>query len=1014
MNLQIKLLLFLFIFTGISRNVSSQRIPGKFTPVGDKTMLIIGQDLTSVAGYVNSGKFPTPAGVTMYTDLYSMAGLNDITNYGAGDIGLQESMNKYPNSALSIGFWMREESDGQGEDHPNGLTELVNGQHNDKLDKFAAFAKKNTPRPIYLRIGYEFDGPWNNYDPGRYKAGYRYIVDYLNGKDVTNVAYVWQSATWGSNAPNIIDNYYPGDKYVDYVGLSFFFYSEEYNADNLDYILQYSRNKKKPIMVAEASAQYYEFDQGTYHYEGITSLGSQKIWDQYFEKQLIPFIDNNSDVIRALAWINADWQSQPLWSNSGTHWGDTRIEADQLISKNWNTYINSGKFLHGGPNLLKDLGINKASTSTPTCEDNIQNGDETGVDCGGGICEPCSTANSSLEENCGEYGLANTQNNTATLYVKDNGYRANYIYLCLNGDCRSGILENGYYKVQVSSNIGTSYNVEFKIDDVNGEVNIKGTVVSKANSCSFVGGNVATPTCDDSIQNGDETGVDCGGTCKPCQTTTTPTCDDSIKNGDETGVDCGGTCQPCNTSKLNAKLLPANDKILLTIGQDLKTITDYKNSGKGYPTMGGVTQYVALYSLTSSQNPSYGALGEDTSGNPTGIDINWGAGPLNALSGAIGFPESTLSLGMSIAEGNEFETWCSGCLTQLGNGGQDDKIKRFAKFAKDHNNTAIFLRLGFEFDGAWNRYEAETFKNAWRNFVNVMRAEGVTNVAYVWQASASPVDDLIDGGKENIEAYWPGDDYVDWLGYSWFLSPDKKFGNAATQRELADEVISLARRKNKPVKLCESAPQGYDISALTKCNIAKLLDGDPKTGCATKTANQIWNEWYAPFFKYIYDNKDIIRGVDYINVNWDEDTSKFGSGSGYGEGYWGDSRVQSNNIISDKWKGEIQKSIWLHGSSNLNSQLLQSESNNLIAANFAPESGIQIYPNPANGILKVKGKNLTRILINDLVGRVIKDVTVNPIDENLTISVIGIPKGIYLITTITTNNIKTVERLIIN
>ncbi len=51
------------------------------------------------------------------------------------------------------------------------------------------------------------------------------------------------------------------------------------------------------------------------------------------------------------------------------------------------------------------------------------------------------------------------------------------------------------------------------------------------------------PTCDDGFQNGDETGVDCGGSfCDECP----PTCDDGIQNGDETGVDCGGSsCDPC-------------------------------------------------------------------------------------------------------------------------------------------------------------------------------------------------------------------------------------------------------------------------------------------------------------------------------------------------------------------------------------------------------------------------------------------------------------------------------------
>ncbi len=50
-----------------------------------------------------------------------------------------------------------------------------------------------------------------------------------------------------------------------------------------------------------------------------------------------------------------------------------------------------------------------------------------------------------------------------------------------------------------------------------------------------------TPTCSDGIKNGDETGVDCGGSC-PNSCAVNPTCNDGIQNGDETGVDCGGSC----------------------------------------------------------------------------------------------------------------------------------------------------------------------------------------------------------------------------------------------------------------------------------------------------------------------------------------------------------------------------------------------------------------------------------------------------------------------------------------
>jgi len=60
------------------------------------------------------------------------------------------------------------------------------------------------------------------------------------------------------------------------------------------------------------------------------------------------------------------------------------------------------------------------------------------------------------------------------------------------------------------------------------------------------------PTCTDGYQNGDETGVDCGGSC-PDICPPTPTCTDGIQNGDETGIDCGGSCPdtcPCPENEI--------------------------------------------------------------------------------------------------------------------------------------------------------------------------------------------------------------------------------------------------------------------------------------------------------------------------------------------------------------------------------------------------------------------------------------------------------------------------------
>ncbi len=1313
------LLFFHLVLIGCFASFSQNTIPGKFAPTNGNTMLIIGQDLGSVAGYVNSGRFPTPAGVTMYTDVYTMGGLNSITNYGAGNIGSQAALDQYPNSALAIGLWMVEEADGQGEDHPNGLTEIVNGQHNDELDKFAAFANRNAPRPIYLRIGYEFDGPWNNYDPNKYQAAYQYIVNYLNQKQVANVAYVWQSATWGATPANGIDSYYPGDQYVDYVGLSFFFFDQNFNGNNLDYILNFARTRNKPIMMAEVSAQYYEFDQGTYHpFDNPGSpqqLGGQGIWNQYFRDQLIPFIDDNRDVIRSVAYINADWQSQPQWkwpdANNG-FWGDTRIEANNTIANNWNSYINNGNFLHGGPNLLSDLGI--TSGPTPTCSDGIQNGDETGVDCGGscqpcqtpptcndgiqngdetgvdcgGSCTPCSPGGgditTKIEAESGNltgqaqyYNDGSASNGQGIAYLDGigNGFtitnapkadKVAFIYASQNsgkisirvngqdkgdlnftsngtwvgsyttatldvvvseGDSFQVINNNGDVALNVdylnfiSQNNGggnepctgsdipnasvsktdeglqgaNDGSITFSFSDTTGRTNIEfsinggssypynvadnsgSTTVSNLspgtyqlytrwgnNECPQNLGSVTINAgdtgsgCTDCI-NFDQTGTssfsnqdnaaniviqDNGSTAVLTDNTwrrtntkytitentilefefqstsqgeihgigfdsdesltssqifqlygtqnwgnrdfdyspsgyasfsipvgdfytgtdmylvlvndfdngsgntssfrnvrifeniTTPTCNDGIQNGDETGVDCGGSCQPCSTGSLSAKLLPPNDKILLTIGQDLKTIKDYNDGGvqdKGFPIMGGTTTYISFYSILNSQFPQYGALGETsnggiaTNGNGTTIDVDWGAGPLNARSSILAYPNSSLSIGLSMTEGEATGTginyWCQGCLAQVGQGQWDNQIKRLATFCKKYGNRAIYLRIGYEFDGNWNvGYENRTnYINAYRRVVDIMRAEGVTNVAYVWQSSSSPIDDVLDiqfgeGNFGNIESWYPGDNYVDWMGLSWFVTPDETTSvlpGIPTQREKANEVVSLARSKNKPVYIAESTPQGYDLVNLGDCNISSVWDGTAAQGCTNKSSSQLWNEWFAPFFEYIYANSDVIRQVHYINANWEDDTALFGQGN-RANGYWGRAGVHVNTTISSYWKTEIEKPIWLHGSSNLNNQLLQSQllSNTKQAEKHDPQ--ILLYPNPTDGVFAVRGRNLNQIMISDLNGRVIKDLTTNPMDQELRINIQDIQKGMYLVTIKNTSNTKTIKRLIIN
>ena len=193
--------------------------------------------------------------------------------------------------------------------------------------------------------------------------------------------------------------------------------------------------------------------------------------------------------------------------------------------------------------------------STPTCTDGVQNGNETGVDCGGPDCSPCQTACTENEINVSitfdnypeetAWTLKNAGGTTVAsgTYSAANadGSTVNETH-CLPDGCYDFVITDAYGDGICCSYGNGSYTV------TNGSTTLaSGGSFTSSDATNFCLGGAPAPTCTDGIQNGNETGVDCGGPdCTPC--VTPPTCDDGIQNGNETGVDCGGPdCAPCST-----------------------------------------------------------------------------------------------------------------------------------------------------------------------------------------------------------------------------------------------------------------------------------------------------------------------------------------------------------------------------------------------------------------------------------------------------------------------------------
>ena len=180
-----------------------------------------------------------------------------------------------------------------------------------------------------------------------------------------------------------------------------------------------------------------------------------------------------------------------------------------------------------------------------SCADGRRSANESDVDCGGPLCLPCEDgARCLLSRDC------------SSSLCRDN--------ICLPATCADGLLSGN--ETDVDCGGGAC------LPCADGKDCSIGLRDCESGACGSTSGKCAPKTCSDGIQNGNETGVDCGGgACEPCaaasrcrthadcesgmcdaasQRCLDPSCADGVRNGEETAVDCGGPlCGLCGLGK---------------------------------------------------------------------------------------------------------------------------------------------------------------------------------------------------------------------------------------------------------------------------------------------------------------------------------------------------------------------------------------------------------------------------------------------------------------------------------
>lgn len=202
-------------------------------------------------------------------------------------------------------------------------------------------------------------------------------------------------------------------------------------------------------------------------------------------------------------------------------------------------------------------------------------------------------------------------------------------------------------------------------------------------------------------------------------------------------------------------------------------------------------------------------------------------------------------------------------------GAFDDRFRRWARAAKA-DGRRVLLRFGFEFNGEWFSWSGEPkrYVAAWRRAHAIFKAEGATNVEWVWAPNLVSVPDT---PENDMHLYYPGDAYVDWVGvdgYNFGDDHDEWHKWTSFEALFGAVLADLARRyPDKPLMLAEfgCAPGEADarrrwireayaylrkacprVEAVIWFNYDKRREGEPNWRIdATEGALAAFNETFA-------------------------------------------------------------------------------------------------------------------------------------------------------------------------
>jgi endoglucanase len=142
-------------------------------------------------------------------------------------------------------------------------------------------------------------------------------------------------------------------------------------------------------------------------------------------------------------------------------------------------------------------------------------------------------------------------------------------------------------------------------------------------------------------------------------------------------------------------------------------------------------------------------------------------------------------------------------LEDIAAGLYDDNIVNMAQAIGKHQPQVVMVRFAHEMDlcevYVWSVCAPGRFIPAYRHVIDLVRAQGVTNIIWLWSPN---------GGIPATPDFYPGDEYVDMIGVTGLVAEswDNFYNVAPSPRpfsRLMHERYGLATQFNKPFLIAE-------------------------------------------------------------------------------------------------------------------------------------------------------------------------------------------------------------------